>query len=69
MQAKITSPYQLLRLKQVITKTGMSRSNIYKKMMEGNFPRSLKLGIRTSAWLESDIDSWIETKIDLRSKT
>lgn len=37
--------------------------------MEGNFPRPLKLGIRTSAWLEADIDSWIESKIDLRSKT
>jgi prophage regulatory protein len=48
------------RLRVVQARTGLSRSSIYKRMSEGTFPRSVRLGLRARGWLESDLDTWIE---------
>nr|WP_280926354.1 AlpA family transcriptional regulator [Klebsiella variicola] len=55
--------HQLLRLKQVEEKTGLKRSQIYLYMKEGTFPRSIKIGPASVAWLESEIDEWINLKL------
>lgn len=56
MQSKI------LRLRQVIQVTGLSRSSIYSFQAQGNFPKSVKLGSRSIGWFQSDIDAWIESR-------
>lgn len=56
-------PADLLRLPQVRTRTGLSRSSIYDAMARGHFPRAIKLTERTVAWLSSDIDRWIADRI------
>jgi len=43
-------------------RTGLSRSTIYAKMAEGDFPRPIKLGKRAVGWLDSDIDEWLESR-------
>lgn len=58
--------YQLLRLKQVVEKTGLKRSQIYLYMKTGTFPRSVKIGPASVAWLESEIDEWISLKLSNR---
>ncbi|AOE32131.1 AlpA family transcriptional regulator [Klebsiella pneumoniae] len=58
--------YQLLRLRQVEQKTGLKRSQIYLYMKEGAFPRSIKIGPTSVAWLESEIDEWINKKLSDR---
>ncbi|MDM4208098.1 AlpA family transcriptional regulator [Klebsiella spallanzanii] len=55
--------HQLLRLKQVEVKTGLKRSQIYLYMKEGTFPCSIKIGPASVAWLESEIDEWINLKL------
>ena len=50
---------ELLRLRQVIAKTTLSRSKIYGMMKEGTFPKSYNLGGRMVAWKVSDIDEWM----------
>ncbi|MCR3713757.1 AlpA family transcriptional regulator [Citrobacter freundii] len=57
------SSHQLLRLKQVEIKTGLKRSQIYLYMKEGTFPSSIKIGPASVAWLESEIDEWIDIKL------
>lgn len=59
---KIEKPSQLVRMKEVTQITGLSRSTIYKLMNDSLFPNSVKLGIRSVAWLRSDIIKWIESK-------
>lgn len=54
---------RLMRLQEVKRQTGIGRSSIYLKIKAGNFPHPIKLGARTVAWLESDIDAWIEQQI------
>lgn len=58
--------HQLLRLKQVEEKTGLKRSQIYLYMKSGDFPRSIKIGPASVAWLESEINEWINLKLTNR---
>ncbi|BES84414.1 transcriptional regulator [Pectobacterium araliae] len=60
--------HQLLRLKQVEKKTGLKRSQIYLYMKNGMFPHSIKIGPSSVAWLESEIDEWINIKLADRQK-
>ena len=59
---------RLLRMKEVLIRTGFSRSAIYQKIAEGSFPRQIKIGARAAAWLESDIDTWISEKVKASSR-
>ena len=58
----------LLRMTQVKTRTGLSRSSIYLKIKAGEFPDQVSLGARAVGWLESDIERWIATQVE-RSRT
>lgn len=54
---------QLLRLREVQTTTGLSRSAIYDMASRGQFPSPIKIGPRASAWVATEVDTWIERKI------
>lgn len=47
-------------------KNALKRSQIYLYMKEGAFPRSIKIGPASVAWLESEIDEWINKKLSDR---
>jgi len=53
-------PMRFLKLKEVMQKTTLSRSAIYRKMNDNNFPQSLNLSDRAVAWVDSEIDDWME---------
>ena len=55
----------ILRLKHVKARTGLSRSTIYQRIKEGNFPTQVSLGPRAVGWLETDIGAWIERQVKL----
>lgn len=50
---------RILRLSDVKTRTGLSRSTIYLNISKASFPKPISLGARCVGWLESEIDSWI----------
>ena len=51
---------RFLKLKEVMQKTALSRSAIYRKMNEEDFPKSVSLGDRAVAWVESEVVDWME---------
>ncbi len=53
----------LLRLPEVISRTGRSRSRIYSDLQTGSFPRPINIGPRAVAWVESEVDQWIAARI------
>ncbi|MBD3652364.1 AlpA family transcriptional regulator [Kangiella sp.] len=53
----------ILRLNEVIVKTKLSRSTIYRFVNEGTFPKPISLGARAVGWSEQQINEWIEQKI------
>ncbi|MCX8931780.1 AlpA family transcriptional regulator [Vibrio parahaemolyticus] len=50
---------RFIKLKEVMKKTALSRSAIYRKMSEDAFPKSVNLGDRAVAWVESEVDGWM----------
>ena len=68
MATAVHSPQVILRRTQVQARTGISRSGIYQKMADGEFPKSISLGPRAVGWLESSIDTWIQSRIALSAK-
>jgi len=40
-----------------------SKPHLNKEIRNGRFPRPIKLGGNTNAWIESEVDAWIEARI------
>jgi prophage regulatory protein len=57
---------RLLRLPEVTHITGLRRSQIYRLAADNEFPKPCKIGPRASAWIESEVIGWIETRIAQR---
>ncbi|MBL1147367.1 MAG: AlpA family transcriptional regulator [Pseudomonadota bacterium] len=57
---------RFLRLTDVMARTGLSRSTIYLHINQGLFPTNINIGPRSVGWLESEIDAWIEDRINQR---
>ena len=53
---------KLLRIKQVMQATGLSRMTIYRLELADKFPKRRQLSENSVAWLESDISGWIDTR-------
>ena len=51
----------ILRLPEVIARTGLSRTNVYRRIAAGTFPAPVALGPRAVGWRESDVIEWIES--------
>lgn len=52
----------LLRLRDVCQMVGLSRSTIYKRIAEGQFPEPIRLGERTVRWSAEAISVWWQTQ-------
>lgn len=59
----------ILRLPDVSSRTGLSRSTIYEAMARGDFPQPIKLGLRAVGWAESEISAWLEARKAQRKAT
>jgi len=57
---------RLIRLKEVMSRTGLGRTSIYNFMNAGTFPKSVQLGERAVAWVDEEIDAWVNDKIQQR---
>ena len=76
MDKKHTPQKRFIRLPEVLTRTGYGRTTIYRKMEDGSFPRSVKLDgppkdpeafdSRAVAWIENEVEQWIESIIEER---
>ena len=55
--------HKLLRLRDVIKMTSLTRTTIYNYMSEGKFPKNIHLGPKISVWIEREIQEWINSQI------
>jgi len=54
---------QVLKLTEVKLITGLSGSTIYRLISQGDFPKQIKLSERSSGWLQSEVDQWLNERI------
>ena len=50
---------RIIRLREVIHRTGLSKATIYRMIKSGRFPEALRLGKRATGWREDEIDQWL----------
>ena len=54
---------QLLRLPGVMNTTGLNESAIYRKVAAGTFPKPIKLSERSTGWIASEVNQWVDDRI------
>ena len=59
-----TTNQSLIRLPEVLKRTGFGNSWIYRLIKDGKFPAPVKIGTRAVAFVESEIDAWIQSVIE-----
>lgn len=59
-QSNTTSPSQLLRLCEVLRQYPVSRTSWYDGIKLGMYPAPVRLGKRTVAWRQSEIEALIK---------
>ena len=63
---------RLIRLPEVRNRVGYSPMHIWRLEKAGRFPRRVKLGVNSVAWVESEVTAWCEARIaerDARDQT
>ena len=50
---------RLLRISEVIPIVGISKSVIYQRLKDSDFPKPVNVGPRAVRWRQSDIETWI----------
>lgn len=58
----------ILRLPAVKAQTGLSRSSIYAYISEKKFPAPIQLGARAVGWISTDVEAWVQARIDTSKK-
>jgi len=63
MSTLIAPPLTVLRLPQVLARTGLCKSAVYAGMAQGLFPKNIPISTRARGWSSEEIDSWITERI------
>lgn len=56
-------PDRFLRLKEVLSRTSLSRAMLYRKIQKGTFPKQVRIATRCAGWRESAINEWMHNPI------
>ena len=68
-QDRDASPCVIIRLADVLQRTGLSRSTIYNRIARSEFPRQVSLGARAIGWIEQEVERWIAERVHLRQSS
>ena len=49
----------ILRQPDVLARTGLRRSTLYRKIAKGAFPAQVQLSENCVGWYESDVSDWV----------
>lgn len=52
-------PDRIIRIAEVLKRTGLTRSTLYRKVSAGTFPRNVRISMRCVGWRESDLQAWL----------
>jgi len=61
--------FHILRMKQLVQRTGLSRATLYNLMtLDPSFPKRIKLTERTIGFLENEVKEWLEARLQAGGK-
>ena len=50
---------KILRLPALLARVGLSQATIYRMISSGEFPRSVRIGVRATGWRSDEVDEWL----------
>ena len=53
---------QMLRAPEVMARTGLSRTTIWRRVRAGSFPAPIELGQNSIGWPAVEISAWLESR-------
>lgn len=60
------TPMRFLRLSVVRERVGLGDTRIHELELEGRFPKRIKISDRAVAWVESEIEDWMQKRLASR---
>ena len=57
-----TTEMKLVRVRDVMELTGISRTSLWRLIKSGDFPAPFRLGPRMNAWHEHEIYDWLNSR-------
>lgn len=57
-------PERFVTIKEAAARVALSRTSIYRRIADGTFPEPVALGPATVRFVESEIEAWIQARID-----
>ncbi|WP_407733086.1 helix-turn-helix transcriptional regulator [Pseudomonas citronellolis] len=63
MADKATQPRRFIRIKEVLSITSLSNSDLYRRIAAGTFPAQINLGPMTVVWVEEEVRAWMDSRI------
>lgn len=61
-QQSIPQEVRLIRQTEVLQRTSLSRTTLYRMIVSGRFPKPLRIGAKLNVWPEREIDAWLHAK-------
>lgn len=58
---------KFIKLKMVMDRTSLSKSHVYALSRAGLFPKPVKLSKHSSAWVLSEVEEWLQERMDERN--
>jgi prophage regulatory protein len=65
----MSEPDRIIRIRTVLSRTGLSRSTLYRKINEGTFPKQVQISIHGAGWRESAVNRWIADPVGWRPES
>lgn len=59
IEVDTATPDRLIRMPELLQRTGLSRTTIYRRIGNGTFPRGVPIGANSCVWHASAVDRWI----------
>lgn len=56
-------PARFIRVKEVLSLTALSQSDLYRRIAAGTFPKQINLGPMTVVWLEEEVRAWMDSRV------
>ena len=53
---------KILRLPALLARVGLSHATIYRMISSGEFPRSVRIGVRATGWRSDEVEEWLASR-------
>lgn len=57
---------RFITIQETLRRVAMSRTQLYRLIGEGTFPKQIPLGVYRIAFLEDEVEAWMAKRLDAR---